>query len=112
MSNPLMGMMGGMPGGNSPFGMIQRMMGMMQNTQNPGAMLQNMAQSNPNIKKAKLADRDRDLQTAYWQISQVSQTNNIIDAVRPTPKPAYMSCSPYFAYNAFGNGCCASGNVM
>lgn len=60
----------------------------------------------------KLADRDRDLQTAYWQISQVSQTNNIIDAVRPTPKPAYMSCSPYFAYNAFGNGCCASGNVM
>lgn len=23
MSNPLMGMMGGMPGGNSPFGMIQ-----------------------------------------------------------------------------------------
>lgn len=52
MSNPLMGMMGGMPGGNGPFGMIQRMMGMMQNTQNPGAMLQNMAQSNPNIKKA------------------------------------------------------------
>ena len=52
MSNPLMGMMGGMPGGNGPFGMIQRMMGMMQSTQNPGAMLQNMAQSNPNIKKA------------------------------------------------------------
>lgn len=52
MSNPLMGMMGGMPGGNSPFGMIQKMMGMVQNTQNPGAMLQNMAQSNPNIKKA------------------------------------------------------------
>ena len=51
MSNPLMGMMGGMPGGNSPLGMIQRMMGMMQNAQNPGAMLQNMAQSNPNIKK-------------------------------------------------------------
>ena len=24
MSNPLMGMMGGMPGGNSPFGMIQK----------------------------------------------------------------------------------------
>lgn len=39
MSNPLMGMMGGMPGGNSPLGMIQRMMGMMQNAQNPGAML-------------------------------------------------------------------------
>ena len=32
MSNPLMGMMCGMPGGNSPFGMIQKMMGMMQST--------------------------------------------------------------------------------
>ena len=59
MSNPLMGMMGGMPGGNGPFGMIQRMMGMMQNTQNPGAMLQNMAQSNPNIKKAMEMCRNR-----------------------------------------------------
>ena len=43
----------------------------------------------------KLADRDRDLQTAYWQISQVNQTKNIVDAVRPTPIPAYQVTSPY-----------------
>ena len=62
----------------------------------------------------KLADRDRDLQTAYWQISQVNQTKNIVDAVRPTPIPAYLTCSPYFAYNSgsfYGGGCC-SGNVL
>lgn len=61
----------------------------------------------------KLADRDRDLQTAYWQISQVNQTKNIVDAVRPTPIPAYLTCSPYFAYNstAYGSGCCG-GNVL
>ena len=62
----------------------------------------------------KLADRDRDLQTAYWQISQVNQTKNIVDAVRPTPIPAYLTCSPYFAYNGgsfYGGGCC-SGNVL
>ena len=62
----------------------------------------------------KLADRDRDLQTAYWQISQVNQTKNIVDAVRPTPTPAYLTCSPYFAYNVSGlGGCCGNGgNVL
>ena len=58
----------------------------------------------------KLADRDRDLQTAYWQISQVNQTKNIVDAVRPTPTPAYITCSPYFAYNMAGLGCGCCGN--
>lgn len=62
----------------------------------------------------KLADRDRDLQTAYWQISQVNQTKNIVDAVRPTPVPSYLTCSPYFAYNmnGFSGGCCGNGNVL
>ena len=62
----------------------------------------------------KIADRDRDLQNAYNQISQVSQTLTIIDAVRPTPTPAYLTCSPYFAYNmnGYGGGCCGNGNVL
>lgn len=70
MSNPLMGMMGGMPGGNGPFGMIQRMMGMMQNTQNPGAMLQNMAQSNPNIKKAMDMCQGRNPKDVFMEMYQ------------------------------------------
>lgn len=62
----------------------------------------------------KLADRDRDLQNAYNQISQVSQESRIINAVRPTPTPAYLTCSPYFAYNmnGYSGGCCGSGNVL
>ena len=60
----------------------------------------------------KLADRDRDLQTAYWQISQVNQTKNIVDAVRPTPIPAYLTTSPYFSYNT-ATGCVGcTGNVL
>ena len=51
MSNPLMGMIGG-TSGNNPFGMMQKMMRFMRGAQNPGEMLQNMAQNNPNIKKA------------------------------------------------------------
>ncbi len=61
----------------------------------------------------KLAERDRDLQSAYSQISQVAQTRTIIDSIRPTPTPAYLTCSPYFAYNTAGfGGCCGSGNVL
>lgn len=53
----------------------------------------------------RLAERDRDLSAANLQISQVAQTNNIISTLRPTPRPAYLTCSPYFAYNYNGCGC-------
>lgn len=57
----------------------------------------------------RLAERDRDLAAANSQISQVSQTNTIVNAVRPTPIPAYLTCSPYFAYNYNGCGCNSCG---
>lgn len=60
-----------------------------------------------------------DLQSAQLQISQISQTSNIVNALRPTPIPAYLTCSPYQsamyglnAYNAFngyGYGGCGCG---
>lgn len=56
----------------------------------------------------RLAERDRDLSAANFQISQVAQTNNIINTLQPTPRPAYITCSPYFAYNngyGYGFGC-------
>lgn len=53
----------------------------------------------------RLAERDRALSAANFQISQVAQTNNIISTLQPTPRPAYLTCSPYFAYNYNGCGC-------
>lgn len=53
----------------------------------------------------KLADRDRDLLTANFQLSQQAQSANIINTLQPTPKPAYLTCSPYYAYNMAGCGC-------
>lgn len=53
----------------------------------------------------RLAERDRDLSAANFQISQVAQTSNIINTVRPFPQPAYITCSPYTAFNGFGCGC-------
>lgn len=63
-----------------------------------------------------------DLQSAQLQISQLSQTSNIVNSLRPTPIPAYITCSPYESsfYGAYGfrngygynNGCgCGCGNT-
>ena len=46
----------------------------------------------------RLADRDRDLLTANFQLSQQAQSANIIGTLRPFPQPAYITCSPYEAY--------------
>lgn len=57
----------------------------------------------------RLADRDRDLLTANFQLSQVAQSANIINTLQPTPKPAYVTCSPYFSYS---NGNCNDYNNL
>lgn len=53
----------------------------------------------------RLEARDRDLLTANFQLSQQAQSANIINTLRPVPQPAYLTCSPYFAYNY---GCCSN----
>ena len=54
----------------------------------------------------KLADKDRDLLAANFQLSQQAQNSYLVGELRPCAKPAYITCSPYtsFAYNA-GCGC-------
>lgn len=64
----------------------------------------------------KLADRDRDIQSRDFQLSQLSQTTNLVNQLRPCPQPAYLSCSPWQSVNPFGgwnsfnNGCGGCGN--
>lgn len=53
----------------------------------------------------KLADRDRDLMTANFQLSQQAQSANLIGALRPFPQPAYITCSPYQSVAHSYNGC-------
>lgn len=36
-----------------------------------------------------------ELQIARGQLSNVAQTQNLIDTLRPYPSPAYITCSPY-----------------
>lgn len=48
-----------------------------------------------------------ELQAAQLQLGNFSQTQTLISQLRPTPIPAYVTCSPYQAAN-FNNccGCC------
>ena len=52
----------------------------------------------------KLADRDRDLQTANFQLSQQAQNATLISTLRPFPSPAYITSSPYQAANIYSYG--------
>ena len=52
----------------------------------------------------KLADRDRELQTANFQLSQQTQNATLIGTLRSFPQPAYITCSPYQS----ANGTCGS----
>lgn len=63
----------------------------------------------------KLEARDRDLLTANFQLSQQAQNATLIGALRPTPVPAYITCSPYqaagygYGYGNYGGCGCNSG---
>ena len=43
----------------------------------------------------KLEDKDRELMTANFQLSQQAQNAYLINEIRPCARPAYITCSPY-----------------
>lgn len=57
----------------------------------------------------RLADKDRELMTANFQLSQQAQSASLVDQLRPCARPAYITCSPYQAANTpfsgWGCGC-------
>lgn len=80
---------------------------------NTQKILDKMCETEINTLRDRLADRDRDLQTAYNQISQVAQTNSIVNQLRPYPVPAYQTASPYVGYGIYGYGCgCSNSTVV
>lgn len=57
------------------------------------------------ITQDKIQSLQTELQSAQLQLANVSQTNSIINTLRPTPVPAYITCSPYQAAFGYNNGC-------
>ena len=54
----------------------------------------------------KLEARDRDVLVRDFQLSQLAQSANLVNELRPCAKPAYITCSPYTTHN-FGCGTCS-----
>lgn len=57
----------------------------------------------------RLEERDRELMSANLALQNNAQTRTIIDTLQPCPKPAYLTCSPYFSYGY--NPCGGCGNL-
>lgn len=61
----------------------------------------------------RIVAKDQELQTANFQLSQQAQSANLINTLRPTPIPAYMTCSPYmssyYATKGLNCGCSSCG---
>ena len=54
----------------------------------------------------KLADKDRDIQTRDFQLSQLAQNSYLVNALNPTPIPAYPVANPKCCYQPpCGCGC-------
>lgn len=54
--------------------------------------------------------RDK-LQAAQFQLSQLGQNAYLLNELRPTARPAYITCSPYESiYGARNGGCGCGGN--
>lgn len=53
----------------------------------------------------KLADKDRDIQTRDFQLSQLAQNATLINALDPKAQPAYIVQNPNCCYNPCGCGC-------
>lgn len=70
-----------------------------ENAANTQKILDKMCENEINTLRDRLSERDRELQSAQFQISQVNQTNNLVNQLKPAPIPAYITCSPYQSAN-------------
>lgn len=62
------------------------------------------------IQQDKIEQLREQVFSSNLALSNANLANTVINAVRPTPAPAYLTCSPYFAYN-MGYGCNGCGNA-
>lgn len=53
----------------------------------------------------KLADKDRDIQTRDFQLSQLAQNAYLVNTLNPAPIPAYAVANPKCCHQACGCGC-------
>ena len=72
--------------------------------ENTQRILDTMCQNTIQDLRDKVAEKDQMLQSAAFQISQEQQSSSLINALRPTPIPAYLTVSPYQSAYGYGYG--------
>lgn len=75
------------------------------NTANTQRILDTLCEDRIQALRDKVAEQSQMLQTVSFQVSQEQQNAALINALRPTPIPAYLTASPYQSYtNGYGYG--------
>ncbi len=73
-------------------------------TGNTQKILDKLSEMEGRAKDQRIADLTSSLQTANFQLSQQAQNATLIREIRPTPIPAYVTCSPYQSYGNVNEG--------
>lgn len=73
-------------------------------TANTQKILDKLCNMEMNAKDQKIADLTALSQSQSFQLSQLAQTANVINTLRPFPQPAYITCSPYESADPYGYG--------
>ena len=77
-------------------------------TANTQKILDKLCTMESNAKDQRIADLTAMNQTQAFQLSQQAQNATLINTLRPTPIPAYITCSPYtsayYGYYGYNNG--------
>lgn len=64
------------------------------------------------IQEDKIQQLRDQVYTTNLSLNNANLANQIITSLQPkTPIPAYLTCSPYFAYNMNGYGSCGCGST-
>nr|DAR54924.1 MAG TPA: hypothetical protein [Caudoviricetes sp.] len=66
-------------------------------------------------KNERISELQSQVASLQLKASQEAQNNYLIDQLRPTAKPAYVTCSPFqsvYGYGYFNNGCNGCGSVQ
>ena len=64
-----------------------------------------MTQNTIQALRDKLNDKDRDIQTRDFQLSQLAQNSYLVNTLNPAPIPAYTVQNPKCSYNPCGCAC-------
>ena len=69
------------------------------------AILDAITQNRIEDKNAQIQAQQNEISALRLAASQQAQNNYLVNTLRPTAVPAYLTCNPYQSYYPYGNNC-------